>query len=68
MAPWYKRKKVWIGIATVVGLVASRVFGMPELQEEIVTIGGILIAAFGLEDMGKAKAVLGAKSDTPPNE
>ena len=53
--PWYKRKKVWIAVVTVVANIVADLSGHPELKGSLTTIGGVLIGSFGLEDFGKAQ-------------
>lgn len=51
---WYLKKKIWVGILTGVAASAAYISGIPELSQYITGIGMAIIAAIGLEDLGKA--------------
>lgn len=55
MAPWYKKKKVWVSIVTAIATITASLTGNEKLAGDIMLIGMTLVGALGLEDMGKAK-------------
>lgn len=55
MAPWYKKKKIWIALVTAAGTIITAITGNEKLAGELMLIGMTLIGAIGLEDMGKAR-------------
>lgn len=58
MKPWYKKKKFWVAIMTGVIDALAVALDKPELIAPLTALGGILIAAIGLEDQGKGKVEL----------
>lgn len=57
MKPFYKSRKFWSAVVTAVCTVVAY-YRDPELAQMLAAVGASLIAGFGLEDVGKAKAAL----------
>lgn len=55
MKPFYKSRKFWTAIITAVSTVLAY-YRDPELAKMLSVVGMTLVAGFGLEDFGKAKA------------
>lgn len=57
MKPFYKSKKFWTAIVTAVCTVVAY-YKDENLANMLLTLGGVLIGGFALEDHGKAKAAI----------
>ena len=53
MKPWYKSKKLWVGMATVLSTVGAYLNGEANLATLIAAIGSVVALAIGLSDLGK---------------
>ncbi|HHH27972.1 MAG TPA: hypothetical protein ENK57_06465 [Polyangiaceae bacterium] len=70
MTPWYKSRRIWTAILTLVGnvlaIVLGDIYGQPDLAETVVaavtTLGAALLVALGLGDTGKEAAAIKAAS------
>jgi len=58
MKPIWKSRKVWIAVVALIAVVVAQASGNPGMADTITLLGGILVAAFGLGDMGKEGAAL----------
>lgn len=58
MKPFYRSKKFWTAVFTVVGSGAAYALQRPALADAILSAGMSLVVGFGLADFGKeAKAI-----------
>ncbi len=67
MTPWYKSKKVWTAVITLLGIVGARLANAPELQTQFLLLGCTLIGGISLQDLGKARTALGVDADMAKN-
>ncbi len=65
MKPIYQSRKFWTAILTAVSMIVAHRYS-PELAKLIAGVGAVLVAGFGLEDHGKAAAVLGTGDAEEP--
>lgn len=59
--PFYKSKKFWTAVVTIVGAVVLHFTGNEALAELVAMVGGTLIVGFGIADNGKEAAALRGK-------
>lgn len=66
MKPLWHSRKFWVSVLTLVGVALAAALDRPEIADRVVEVGMVLVAALGLEDLGKARvAMLNAP---PPSE
>ena len=63
MKPIWKSRKVWIAVIALLAVVVAHATGNPGMADTITLLGGVLVAAFGLGDMGKEGKALEAAVD-----
>jgi anti-sigma-K factor RskA len=56
--PFWRSKKFWTAVVSVVAIIVAEALGQDELVKPIMVLGSTLIGGFGLADFGKEKASL----------
>lgn len=61
MKPWYKKKKIWTAVLSMIVTYIAHRFS-PEIATAVAALGAVLIAGIAAEDFGKAAKAMEAEA------